>query len=54
MIRQGLRVPGIARHLHIPESVFEPLDPETQAIMEGEGTDEIGMWIGLPKDRDKS
>ena len=33
---------------------MQPFDGETQAIMEGEGTDEIGIWIGLPKDRDKS
>lgn len=54
MRRQGLRVPGTARHLNLPESAFGPFDAETQAIMEGEGTDEIGIWIGLPKDRDKS
>lgn len=51
--RQGLRVPGIWR-TRLPPEAFEPLDPEDQAILEGEGTDEIGIWIGLPKDRDKS
>lgn len=39
---------GIAKHWKIPEEAFEPLDPETQAIMEGEGTDEYGIWVGLP------
>lgn len=52
--RLGLREPGIAKHWELPEAAFEPFDPETQAIMEGEGTDETGIWIGLPKDRDKS
>lgn len=51
--QQQPRVPGIAAHWKLPESAFEPLDPDDQAIMEGEGTDAIGIWIGLPKDRNK-
>jgi antitoxin (DNA-binding transcriptional repressor) of toxin-antitoxin stability system len=51
--QQQPRVPGIARHWRLPPEAFEPLDPETQAIMEGEGTDGIGIWIGLPKDHSK-
>ena len=51
--QQKPRVPGIAKHWKLPPEAFEPLDPEDQAIMEGEGTDAIGVWIGLPKDRKK-
>lgn len=51
--QQKPRVPGIARHWQLPPEAFEPLDPEDQAILEGEGTDGLGIWIGLPKDRAK-
>lgn len=39
---------GIAKHWKIPDEAFEPLDPATQAIMEGEATDAYGIWVGLP------
>jgi prevent-host-death family protein len=44
------RTPGIARHWKLPPEAFEPLDPEDQAIMEGKGTDGIGIWVGVPDD----
>ena len=43
---------GIAKHWKIPDEAFEPLDPETQAIMEGQATDEFGIWVGLSSDVD--
>jgi len=33
----------------LSESVEVPLSPMDQRILEGEGTDDVGIWIGLPE-----
>lgn len=55
------RRPGILRELlgdmtdqqisDLAASVTAPLSDRDQRILEGEGTDDVGVWIGLPEDR---
>ena len=33
----------------LSEAVEAPLSPRDQRILEGEGTDDVGIWIGLPE-----
>ena len=33
------------------EAADAPLPPREQRIIEGEGTDAAGVWVGLPEDR---
>lgn len=35
----------------LDEAVMAPLSEDEQRILEGEGTDEVGIWRGLPKKR---
>lgn len=44
------RRPGRLRHWRVPDDLFAPLPEEEQRILEGEGTDAAGIWVGLPTD----
>ncbi len=35
----------------LSEAIEAPLSEADQRILEGEGTDEVGIWVGLPDDR---
>ena len=35
----------------LDEAIDTPLSDAEQRIIEGEGTDDLGFWIGLPEDR---
>ena len=55
---QAPREPGILKRYLTREQLKEleqamdtPLTEEEQRILEGEGTDEVGIWIGLPEHR---
>jgi prevent-host-death family protein len=56
--RRTPREPGILKRYLTPEqldaleqAMDTPLSEEEQRIMEGEGTDAAGIWIGLPEQR---
>ena len=37
----------------LAEAVEAPLSEREQRILEGDGTDETGLWVGLAEDRDE-
>lgn len=58
--RRTPREPGILKRYLTPQQLEEleramntPLTEEEQRILEGEGTDEVGIWVGLPENRDR-
>ena len=58
LARHTPREPGILKRYLKAEQLKEfgqamdtPLTEEEQRILEGEGTDEVGIWIGLPEHR---
>lgn len=53
-LRPGTRQPGALKALlseeeieALLEAVEAPLSPDEQRILEGEGTDGVGIWVGL-------
>lgn len=57
--RRAPREPGILKRYLTPEqldalerAMGTPWSEEEQRILEGEGTDEVGIWIGLPEHRE--
>jgi prevent-host-death family protein len=58
LARHAAREPGILKRYLKAEQLKEfeqamdtPLTEEEQRILEGEGTDDVGIWIGLPEHR---
>ena len=58
LARYAPREPGILKRYLTREQLKEleqamdrPLTEEEQRILEGEGTDEVAIWIGLPEHR---
>ena len=58
LARHAPREPGILKRYLTAEQLKEferamdtPLTGEEQRILEGEGTNEVGIWIGLPEHR---
>lgn len=58
LARQARREPGILKRYLTAEQLQEleqamdtPLTAEEQRILEGEGTDDVGVWIGLSEHR---
>ena len=58
LAQRAPREPGILKRYLTSEQLREleqamdtPLTEEEQRILEGEGTDEVGIWIGLPEHR---
>jgi prevent-host-death family protein len=58
LARHAPRDPGILKRYltreqleELEQSIDTPLTEEEQRILEGEGTDEAGIWIGLPEHR---
>lgn len=52
------RRPGVLREMlsaselaSLIRSMDEPLSDRDQRVLEGEATDEAGIWVGLPEDR---
>ena len=58
LARQAPREPGILKRYltseqfkELEQAIDTPLTEEEQRILEGEGTDDVGVWIGLPEHR---
>lgn len=58
--KSGTRTPGALRAFltdteieDLTEAVEAPLSAADQRILEGEGTDEVGIWVGLSEDRNE-
>ena len=58
--KQGARRPGILRELlteaeaaALLKAMDLPLSDREQRILEGEGTDGLGIWTGFPEHREK-